>query len=515
MGTCNSNHSSSLNSKQAEVCFSIGLAFERKEALENKNIKIKENSYVKSLTKSGKEFSASVESKSFEVAHIEKFKYIPASTTESFAENLAGNLCDVSTRVNNLPDRAVEHTLEVAAYLKNRLSSTLIEFIQKGSQENQIEFYLDLEERLIPHYNATGYKKLGAISSPNSTKFFLFYNEETNSKKIVVAGIHSISRLNHQILQFHYSGLNVEEISVIGDLDNKVQKNSLEIDNALEKLPACKKRVLFIGSRRSVMDAIGRKISDFTVPAIKEAGRSLLSPEKISAGGADFDVVNLRLNGEDIQIIALHIPNGDAAYHVTKVFLKHGFQHVVMCGAGGRLGGDAKVGDYMSIESATYGDSQLNLNSDIILLPQKFIHLNLNSKMNVTVNSPLDEDMNWLSKNEKKGCVDVETYHIFQALIEGSQIGKGFTVTPGMFVSDVIGLEPLSEKLSGSNAGKNMEQFVLRCLETIFNSDLASLQLPTLEEVVPTETSEIYGSLPNEPLIGINPENIDMKDIPK
>ena len=85
---------------------------------------------------------------------------------------------------------------------------------------------------------------------------------------------------------------------------------------------------------------------------------------------------------------------------------------------------------------------------------------------NVTVDSPLEEDVDWNEKNKSKGNVDVETFHIFRAIKDS---GHTINLVSGLFVSDVLGEHPLDEKINSSGAQKNITSFIKNTEKHIFS----------------------------------------------
>src|SRR5207245_11518617 len=116
-----------------------------------------------------------------------------------------------------------------------------------------------------------------------------------------------------------------------------------------------------------------------------------------------------------------------------------------MRGAGGRLSGESQVGDYMLLNNSRYGNEIITIKSDNILVPKSPLFSKERTTSNITVDSPLQETQRWMEENCSIGCVDVESAHILRALNES---GASTTLTPGLFVSDVIVAHPLEGKIS-------------------------------------------------------------------
>lgn len=138
-----------------------------------------------------------------------------------------------------------------------------------------------------------------------------------------------------------------------------------------------------------------------------------------------------------------------------------------MCGAGGRIAGNASVGDYLTVTTSTYLDNEIvagDISRIVSISPDGYI--NDNSALNVTVNSPLEEDVEWNKKNKSKGNVDVETFHILKAIKDS---GHTINLVSGLFVSDVLGDHPLDEKINSGGAHKNITSFIKNTENHIFS----------------------------------------------
>ena len=166
------------------------------------------------------------------------------------------------------------------------------------------------------------------------------------------------------------------------------------------------------------------------------------------------------------------MPNGDLAYHATKALLESGVTEFVLVGAGGSFKGtDNPVGSYQMVQESHLGKQVFTLDDNMIGFRGKEMkreYINPTTGTNTTVSSPLVENDEWLSRMGENGMtsVDVETAHIFKALIEhvSENNSAEIKVVPGLFTSDVLGgKDALDEKIDPANAGQYQEE-VLKCI---------------------------------------------------
>lgn len=363
----------------------------------------------------------------------------------------------------NLPSTSVEHTVNVEAYLANRLPSGLMDVIRKSGAE----FFLfnASDQDIATHYKGKGFDTCYKISSPTSTPFYLLTNHHTKDNKVVVSGIGSYTRLEHQLLQFHFAGIDVgPKITSIGNIDELKSTSLMELKDQLNNIQADEK-ILYIGARWKVMEAIANQI--FHLSGENEGqGYRELNPHHHKIGPFIFDSAILSRNNKTIAVAALRMPNGELSYDAVKAFADCGFSKIVMCGAGGRIAGDAQLGDYLHLNRSYYKDSIIDLSTHQILMPNRFSHINTTACSNITVNSPLIETQPWLSQQQANqvGSVDVETAHIFRAINDSPHPLK---VISGMFISDIVGQHPLEDKISGNGADKYIDDFVKVTWETL------------------------------------------------
>ncbi len=352
-----------------------------------------------------------------------------------------------------LPDRREAHTLDTGKYLANRIASGVAEY---ATRHGCAFFCGGGEAEMLDHYRSRGFDQAVRISSNTSTRAHLLSSSTQGTSVLVLSGMNSETRVKHQMLQLHFAGVDLGEVTLVGDLGAQKQRSEASLGQALAELPSADHKTLFIGCRWQIMECLGRQFHVVDAAEPEGTGYAQLQPVEHAVAGFVFDTATVDRDGGRHLVAALRMPNGDLAHTATKAFLAHGFDHVVMCGAGGRLAGVAQVGDYMVVDSSRYGAQRFSLPPSSVLAPPgpMFSHA---SSANITVDSPLQENQRWLEENRATGNVDVETAHIFRALHES---GDDVRVIPGLFVSDVVGEHPLEGKISTGDAYRQLPGFV-------------------------------------------------------
>ena len=200
-------------------------------------------------------------SKIFSLNQLSLQKIYPAH-----AENLNGSQKATRLLQNKpviLPSTDAEHTVNINAYLANRLPSGLVDLISKYGEE----FFLlnSSDQDVANHYKSQGFDTCFKVSSPTSTRFYLLNNHQTNENKIVVSGIGSHTRLEHQILQFHFSGIDVAtKLTSIGSIDALKASSIKSLKSQLAQIQADEK-ILYIGARWKVMESIANQVFSLSV----------------------------------------------------------------------------------------------------------------------------------------------------------------------------------------------------------------------------------------------------------
>ncbi|HFK3790805.1 TPA: hypothetical protein ACGZQ6_004458 [Escherichia coli] len=354
-----------------------------------------------------------------------------------------------------LPDKNETHTIPTEKYLRNRLSSGALEQAKHHGCEI---FCGNSREDMLNHYRHRGFDRAISISSNTSTIFDLLTNSSTGESLLVLSGMSSTTRLKHQLLQLHFADVDLNRVKLVGDIDSLKAKNRANLHNELHQLPSIPNKTLFIGARWQIMEFLGKQIFNIDDSAKEGSGYNKLGVKEHKVADFVFDTAHPHL------VAALRMPNGDLAYDAMKIFLDCGFNQVIMCGAGGRLSGDAQVGDYMLLNRSQYGNESISLTQECIHVPDVKLFENARLTSNVTVDSPLQETQRWLEDNKDTGNVDVETAHIFRALSEAVLNVK---VLPGLFVSDVVGEHPLEGKISTADAYQKLPEFVTAALRML------------------------------------------------
>lgn len=360
-----------------------------------------------------------------------------------------------------LPDKNEKHTIPIEIYLANRISAGIL----SQAKYHGCEFFCgNSRAGMLNYYARRGFDRAISISSNTSTKFDLFIRTTTGDQLLVLSGMNSLTRLKHQLLQLHFSDVDLNRIKLVGNIDVLKGKSRTDLRNELLQLPSIPDRTLFIGARWNIMEFLGKLIFNIDDSAAEGTGYNKLGVKEHKVSDFIFDTATIYLDGYPHLIAALRMPNGDLAYDSMKEFTGCGFNQVIMCGAGGRLAGDAQVGDYMLLKDSQYGDQSITLEPGCIHVPDVKFFENVKLTSNVTVDSPLQETQRWLEKHRNFSNVDVETAHIFRAVMEA---GSKVKVIPGSFVSDVVGEHPLQGKISTADAYQKLPELVNAVLGVI------------------------------------------------
>lgn len=427
--------------------------FEKSRVTQDPSIKLltSPNNIFKNTIKQGK-YESGIKSK---LLNIGKFDVEGPDRISSSNENRFSLPKGKSLRsVLKIDDTAFgrEHSMDLPSYLENRVPGEIVELINKNGSDIFFEDEDEDEDEMMSYYSRQGFDTSFKISGPTSTTYHLITSSESGEARLVISNIKSNARFIHNVLQLLHAGANLDYINVIGSVDEAKRKAATELSHYLERCDITSNDLLYVGSRSPVM----RYFSLYG---------GCVTEHRIS--GFIFDSVPVVKDRVYFNVYALRMPNGDLAYDAVKQFINAGVRNVIMCGAGGRIAGNASVGDYLTVTSSTYLDNEI-VASDISRLvsisPGGYI--NNNSVFNVTVDSPLEEDVDWNEKNKSKGNVDVETFHIFRAIKDS---GHTINLVSGLFVSDVLGEHPLDEKINSSGAQKNITSFIKNTEKHIFS----------------------------------------------
>lgn len=200
------------------------------------------------------------------------------------------------------------------------------------------------------------------------------------------------------------------------------------------------------------------------------AAYDALRPTQFRIGPYVFDYAIARTAGAPddralVGLVTFRMPNGSLAGGAMRSLIESGAMMVSMVGAGGSLDPRSGVGSYQAFSRAAYGNATFEIPGEATFIPQlrsDFPIVQIGG--NITVDSPLEESRRWLNDSMARGysAVDVESAHILGALLGSGALGAGVRVTPGLFISDVVGggEASLVEKISGDNAYANLRGFL-------------------------------------------------------
>jgi len=414
--------------------------FEKAKASEHISLKLltSPNNVFKKIVNQGK-YGAEIKGK---LLNIGKFDVEgPVKTGSSNRSRFSLPKDKPLRSVLNIDNTVLErkHSMDLPSYLENRIPGSIVELINK----NGSDIFFDDRDKMMEYYSGRGFDTSFKISGPTSTTYHLMTSSESGETRLVISNIKSNARFIHNVLQLLHAGANLDNINVIGSVDEAKRKASTELSHYLNRCEITSNDLLYVGSRTPVM----KYFSQY-------GGR--VTEHRIS--GFIFDSVTVVKDGVYFNVYALRMPNGDLAYDAVKQFLDAGVRNVIMCGAGGRIAGNASVGDYLTVTSSTYLNNKIvarDISRTVTISPDSYI--NNNSELNITVDSPLEEDVAWNEKNKSKGNVDVETFHIFKAIKDSH---RTIGLVSGLFVSDVLGEHPLDEKINSGGAQRNITSFI-------------------------------------------------------
>ncbi|MFH1652955.1 MAG: hypothetical protein ABIE74_02765 [Pseudomonadota bacterium] len=363
------------------------------------------------------------------------------------------------------PLRPSDHTMhDINGYLNNRLGSTIIGLLQHPDCD--IEIFIGPKEDMLAYYRSKepSLTLKGEVDSPTSTEFYLFKNG-TASSTVVISGINNPSRFRHQLWQLKYAGIDVRCIRTRGTFEQALKPQIETLHRELAKLPV-KPRIVIVGQRWWPMEILGKLAG---IEGDEGIAYETLKPTQYQIGPFTFDYLIAEVTGANagrssVGVIALRMPNGSLAGEAVRALLDNGATHLLLAGAGGSLSSESPVGSYQIFRKSSYDGKQHALPESAVFVPMLGSDFPLfEIGDNVTVDSPLEESRRWFGKSCDVGnsVVDVESAHIFQAIVEAVRDNPDISVTPGLFVSDVVGgEESLVEKISGENAYSHLKSLL-------------------------------------------------------
>lgn len=350
-----------------------------------------------------------------------------------------------------------EHTMkDIGDYLHNRLGATILKVISDPSIP--IEIFIGPREDMVAYYRSKDppLSLTGEMESPKSTEFYLF-EHDTGSPTVVLRGISNPTRFHHQLWQLRYAGIDCARIKIHGTFRTSLAPQIGALHRELARLPV-KPTIAVIGQRWWSMEILGTLAG-----IIGKEGEAYdgLQPTQFRIGTFTFDYVVANVAGapanrNKIGIAAFRMPNGSLAGDAMQALLDNGTTHVLFCGAGGSLDAHTRVGSYQICTEAVAGDDVYSLPRQSLFLP----HLPDDYPIteigrNITVDSPLQETEAWLKRSKAISCtaVDVESAHLMRVLAGAAASNSDIRVTPGLFISDIVGgEESLTEKIGGGDA---------------------------------------------------------------
>lgn len=350
-----------------------------------------------------------------------------------------------------------DHTMhDIPGYLENRLGSTLIELLRNPSVA--IEIFIGPRQDMLTYYRSIEppLALRGELDSPTSTEFYLF-EQPSHASTIVIRGISNRSRFHHQLWQLRYAGIDLGRVCTRGTVETMLGPQIEALRRELANLPV-KPTIAVIGQRWWPMEILGR-LAQITGP--EGQAYDTLQPTTFKIGPFTFDYLIANVAGtpasrNKVGIVSFRMPNGSLAGETMQALVENGTMHVLFVGAGGSLDARSRVGSYQIFTEAAYGTDVHTLPDSLIFTPRLGDDYPLvESGRNVTVDSPLEESKRWLEASRARGntVVDVESAHIFGVLARAAAENPHIRVTPGLFISDVVGGdESLTEKISSENA---------------------------------------------------------------
>lgn len=385
------------------------------------------------------------------------------------------------------------HPMNMPAYLDVRLARKIAESIVFVNQQgNNTELFIGPTEDMRKYYATKGYKEVGLLGTKSSNRFYYFENpKDPNDAKVVITGILNSSRLNHVLLQLKFAGLSMNKVVIRGTFEEALKTSLIEFRNQLKGL-SVPPELTFIGNRTQILIVLAERLYPTEMATLEgkshdekeKLAEELLSAHKLKTvdiGGGSFKfsyMTVLDADGQEKGVLALRMPNGSLAYEATKLLLEHGAQTVVMIGAGGSMDSTAGLGSYHKVNASSYTDQTLYIPPDN-QLELKVPKLKVKEdRKNVTVDSPLVENKEWMRSVAEKdiSSVDVETFHIFKAFNEALEDNPDLKIFSGLFISDVLGEHPLEEKINVENAWKG--------LPLLLNSAFDNLGIPDLRKKI-------------------------------
>lgn len=356
-----------------------------------------------------------------------------------------------------------KHPMDLEGYLNYRFSQACQKDILTA---DEIILFPGTPEELATLYKG---KVATLYENPTSTRVAVFIDQvgvfvdgvgSQETKRVVFFNIFSESRINNTLeiikaVKNVYTRCHPKETRVVirGNIARDLATKSTEFaKSSTSELSS--NSVLVVGARKAPS-------------AFYQKSKGYDLDRTVEFEGFKYDI--LKKEGSP-DVMTLRMPNGDLAYHAVRSLLKtKKFSEVIMVGAGGGFPGRGlEVGAYSYCDVSKMGDEEVDLTRHAHIIVKNIetaggSHrhaeaFTIQKGKNVTVSSPLEEDAGWLSRHKDYGNVDVETFHIFKAIVESKE--SLLKVTPGVFISDVLGEHPLTEKIGVDAAWQHMEKLL-------------------------------------------------------
>jgi hypothetical protein len=362
-----------------------------------------------------------------------------------------------------------EHTLNVKKYIDVRVSYTIQKTIKNLQEKGKnVEVFIGSSKAMKKYYAAKGYQPVAQLETNNSNKYLVFASEDQSQHKLVIAGISNQSRYNNVLMQLKFMGADLGKVSVHGSLSSAMAENVMELRKNLKlSTKGTQPTLAFIGNRSIVFIELAKYLYPGVItPQQTEEEQEKEAEKLLEKNGfttVDIDKVfkyssaKINIKGQTSSIVAFRMPNGSLSGLATKEILDSGFKDLIMVGAGGSLDEDhgGGLGSMQVVQSSSYQDKPLSLSQSQIMPVAEMHILGADVRTgcsNVTVDGPLEENTVWHTHAKEQGrtSVDVETYHIFDAISRCHR--EDVRVLPGLFNSDVVGKHPLEDKITANNA---------------------------------------------------------------
>ena len=419
----------------------------------------------------------------YKVLYYNSSKVFPRVDDQIILQNFSKEI--IIPKYIKVFDSKEQHFIPIFQYINVRISHTIRLLISEVNKEGRnTEIFIGTETQMILYYNGLGYKRIALLKTNSSLQYYLFSNEkEQYLNKIVILGVGNETKLNHLLLQFKFSDIDLDKVLIRGSIENAIYENQKELISIINEL---KENIdtVFMGNRSLVLiefakikypNEISKSSNENDAKKISEKllkEYHNLKTFEIGKGVFKFSYFELQIKTIKVGIICFRMPNGSLARIATEIFIRKGIKHFITLGAGGSLTNISPIGTYQLIKNTNYNNNEHIMLSDINIKKMK-VELSelplIENGNNITLDSPLIETKKWLTKvrNMNLTSVDVETYHIIKGIQRCEKFIKDTEFLLGIFISDVVGEYPLVEKIKCSKAWEYLPKLLNRCFEYI------------------------------------------------